>query len=158
MIIDEIDLEILQFLQDDAKMPAKEMASQLGLTTTPIYERIKKMEAEGLILKYQAVLDPHKLDQTLLVYMSITLKEHGKVQRNKFIASILKLEQILEFSHTSGSFDFFIKARFTDIDTYRDFLVNRISTIENINDIESHIVLEELKPNSTIKLSHNARS
>ena len=154
MQLDRIDLGILEFLQNDAKMSANDIGAELGLTTTPIYERIKKLEREGIIDSYRAILSPPSLERGLLVYMSVTLKEHGTKYRTAFVEHVLTLAPVMEFVHTSGSFDFFIKARFRDIPDYRDFLVNKISTIENIGDIESYIVLEELKLTSKISLDH----
>jgi len=151
--MDAIDQQILDFLQEDGKITAKEMASKLNLTPTPIYERIKKLEQIGIIKKYVALLNADLLNQSLTVFLNICIKEHQKDQRQKFINKIKELEVISEFYHTSGAYDFLAKVRFANVKEYRDFLVNDIASIENIGDIDSQIVLEEIKSSTQIKLN-----
>ena len=150
--LDEIDLQILDFLQEDAKITAKEMASRLSLTPTPIYERVKKLEAEGVIQNYVALLHPEKMGKRLVVFLNITIKEHEQKLRNKFVAEISELDDITELYHTSGQYDFLANVRFDTIQEYRDFLVNKVSMISNIGDLDSSIVLEEIKSTTAIKI------
>jgi len=84
--------------------------------------------------------------------MNITIKDHHSDKRNEFVAQMEKLEPVMEFYHTSGSFDFLVKVRFSDIKSFRDFLVNDVASIHNISDIESQIVLEEIKYSTKIIL------
>ena len=143
--MDEIDIKILEFIQDDAKQSAKEMAAKLSLTTTPVYERIKKLENLGIIRQYVALLNADVLGKNLLVFMNITIKDHHTNQRNEFVERLSKIPSVSELYHTSGTFDFLAKVRFSNIKEYRNFLVNEVSTIPNISDIDSQIVLEEIK-------------
>lgn len=150
--MDVIDIKILEFLQKDAKLTAKEMAQKLSLTPTPIYERIKKMEKLGIIKSYVALLDAEKVNRGLTVFLNITIKEHQLKPRQKFINDINQLKEVVALYHTSGSHDFLAKVRFGSIKEYRDFLVNDITSIENIGDIDSQIVLEEIKSTTAIIL------
>ena len=150
--MDEYDMKILDFLQIDAKLTAKELASKLSLSQTPIYERIKKLEKSGAIKGYVAILNANVVNKNLIVFMNITIKEHGNVKRNKFIKDISKLKDVSEFYHTSGAYDFLAKVRFSNVREYRDFLVNNIAQQENISDIDSQIVLEEIKASTYICL------
>ena len=150
--MDAIDRQILDFLQKDGKITAKEMATNLNLTPTPIYERIKKLEQIGIIKKYVALLDADLLNQGLTVFMNICIKEHQKEHRNKFISQVEILKDVTEFYHTSGSYDFLAKVRFSNVKEYRNFLVDKIASIENIGDIDSQIVLEEIKSTTSIGL------
>ena len=150
--MDEFDKKILDFLQKNAKLTAKEMASELALSQTPIYERIKKLEKMGVIKDYVAILDGEILNKALIVYMNITVKEHGHESRKKFIDKISGLKDVAELYHTSGTYDFLAKVRFANVKEYRDFLVNHIATVENISDIDSQIVLEEIKSSTYINL------
>ncbi|MBT3684247.1 MAG: Lrp/AsnC family transcriptional regulator [Cryomorphaceae bacterium] len=150
--MDEYDMKILDFLQIDAKLTAKELASKLSLSQTPIYERIKKLEKSGAIKGYVAILNANVVNKNLIVFMNITIKEHGNIKRNKFIEDISKLKDVSEFYHTSGSYDFLAKVRFSNVREYRDFLVNHIAQQENISDIDSQIVLEEIKASTYICL------
>ena len=150
--MDAIDQQILDFLQEDGKITAKEMASKLNLTPTPIYERIKKLEQIGIIKKYVALLDADILNKSLTVFLNICIKEHQKDQRQKFINKVKELDDISEFYHTSGAYDFLAKVKFSNVKEYIDFLVNDIASIENIGDIDSQIVLEEIKSTTSIRL------
>jgi DNA-binding Lrp family transcriptional regulator len=152
IIMDEYDMKILDFLQIDAKLTAKELASKLSLSQTPIYERIKKLEKSGAIKGYVAILNANVVNKNLIVFMNITIKEHGNIKRNKFIEDISKLKDVSEFYHTSGAYDFLAKVRFSNVREYRDFLVNNIAQQENISDIDSQIVLEEIKASTYICL------
>ena len=154
MKIDEVDLKILDFLQKDANLTAKELSAKLSLSSTPIYERIKKLENAGVIKKYVALLDPEKLNQHLMVFINITIKEHNQVRRTAFLEKLLSLEDVLELYHTSGSHDFMAKVRVENIKQYRDFLVNKVAPIQNIGDIDSQIVLDEIKLTTEVRLSN----
>jgi len=150
--MDATDKKILEILQVNAMITAKEMAQKLSLTTTPIYERIKKLQKSGIIKQYVALLDANLVGKSILVFMNITIKDHHSDKRNEFVKEIKRLDSVIEFYHTSGSFDFLAKVRFSDIKTFRDFLVNDVASIYNISDIESQIVLEEIKYSTKITL------
>ena len=150
--MDQIDCKILDFLQKDAKLTAKEMADKLALTPTPVYERIKKMERAGIIKSYVALVDAQKVGRGLMVFLNITIKEHQKKQRSECVQQIQQLPDVVELYHTSGSHDFLAKVRFENVRSYRDFLVNEVSAIANIGDIDSQIVLEEIKVETSVRL------
>lgn len=150
MKIDLIDRKILDFLQKDAKLTAKEMAAKLSLTPTPIYERIKKMERSGIIKSYVAILNEDMVNRSLTVFLNITIKEHQNDYRQKFIDDISVLPDIVELYHTSGTYDFLAKVRFESIKEYRNFLVNELTAIQNIGDIDSQIVLDNIKCSTVI--------
>ncbi len=148
--MDNYDKKILDFLQKNAKLTAKEMADKLSLSQTPIYERIKKLEKMGIIKDYVAILDGEILGKGFIVYMNITIKDHSHNKRQEFIKKLSSLKDVSELYHTSGSFDFMAKVRFASVKEYRDFLVNEIATVDNISDIDSQIVLEEIKSSTYI--------
>lgn len=150
--MDAIDLKILDILQQDSNITAKELGAKLSLSATPIYERIKKLEKQGYIKGYVALLDPILLDKGLTVFISISIKDHQKKARMEFMNTLLRLEDIVEFYHISGTHDFMAKVRFSNIKEYRDFLVDKVAPAENIADISSQIVLEEIKSTTQIKI------
>jgi len=115
--MDATDKKILEILQVNAMITAKEMAQKLSLTTTPIYERIKKLQKSGIIKQYVALLDANLVGKSILVFMNITIKDHHSDKRNEFVKEIKRLDSVIEFYHTSGSFDFLAKVRFSDIKT-----------------------------------------
>jgi len=150
--MDEFDKKILYFLQKDAKLTAKELSNRLSLSQTPIYERIKKLEKLGVIKSYVAILNADVINKSLTVFMNISIKEHGHKSRKKFIDDISKLKDVSELYFTSGSYDFIAKVRFFSVKEYRDFLVDQIAIVENINDIDSQIVLEEIIASTSFNL------
>lgn len=145
-------MNILDLLQRDAKITAKDLSARLSLSVTPIYERIRKLEKSGIIKQYVAILDPEKVDKSLVVFLNLTIKEHNMEARTNLLNRLTALDEISELYHTSGTYDFVAKVRFSTIKEYKDFLVNQVASIENIADIESHIVLEEIKHSTRINL------
>jgi DNA-binding Lrp family transcriptional regulator len=152
MKLDQIDTQILEKLQENAMITAKELASEMSLTTTPIYERIKKLQNSGIIKKYVALLDAELLGKTITVFINITIKDHHSSKRDEFVEQMKKIPTVMEFYHTSGSFDFLVKVCFSNIHEFRYFLVNELSIVQNISDIESQIVLQEVKYSTSILL------
>lgn len=150
--LDEIDLEILNYLQNDGKLTAKNLADKIDLTQTPVYERIKKLEKLGIIKQYVALLDPALLNKNLIVFLNVSVREHDLSSRNKLVKALSKLQEIVELYHTSGLADFTAKVRVADIKEYRRLLVDKISVIDNIKDLTSNIVLEEIKYTTNIPL------
>jgi Lrp/AsnC family leucine-responsive transcriptional regulator len=150
--MNSIDLKILEMLQTNSGRTAKEMATELSLTTTPVYERIKKLEKAGFIKQYVALLNTDLLNMNIIVFMNITIKDHHKEARDEFVKNMEALEEISEFYYTSGNFDFLAKVRFSNIHDYRHFLVDKVSSIRNINGIDSQIVLKEIKYSTRVVL------
>ena len=150
MKLDAIDFKILKYLQKDAKTTVKEMAHLLSLTPTPVYERIKKLERHKVIKKYVALIDPMAVNRSVLVVVNISMSNHSKDTREQFIRSISKFPEIMEILNTAGTYDYITKGRFSGIHHYKDFLVNKLSNLKGIKDIDSHIVLEEIKSSSRI--------
>lgn len=142
--IDDIDKQILSFLNEDAFMSNKEMAQRLGMSATPIHERIKKMEKEGIIKGYKAVIDPHKLGKTLTVFCEITLKEHAADYLKQFEDDAMSLKEVQECYCVSGNSDFLLKIVVADMDDYRDFILHKLASIKNIGNAQSHFVMNEI--------------
>lgn len=143
--IDEIDLKILRLLQIDSDITTKEIAQKIHLSTTPVYERIKKLEQNGYIKKYVAVLDREKLDKDLVVFCNITLKEHSKTIGHQFVKDILSLKEVTECYNVSGDYDFLLKVMVKDMRAYQDFVLNQLGEIENIGSAHSTFVMGEIK-------------
>lgn len=139
--MDKIDFQILNLLQKDSTVPIKEIARQVGLSYTPTYERIKQME-EKEIIKYRAIVTaPHKVGIRLFVYCNITLKEQSKKSLLNFEKSIAKLPEVLEVISLSGIYDYMLKIATRDIQSYNDFIMNKLADIPNIGQYHSNIVM-----------------
>ncbi len=143
--IDEIDLKLLNLLQDNSRITIRNLSEKLFLSTTPIYERIKKLEKSGLIKQYITLLDPKKIDRNLIVFISINLTKHTKEVVEAFEKAIAKLDEVSECYYISGNFDFLLKVYCKDMDAYHDFLTDKLSIIENISQFYSSFVLTNSK-------------
>jgi Lrp/AsnC family transcriptional regulator, leucine-responsive regulatory protein len=142
---DDIDIKILKELQKDSNLTTKQLAELVNLSSTPVFERVKKLEAKGLIKKYVAVLDYEKLNKGLLVFCNITLKQHTKDIGNQFVQDILSLDEVTECYNISGDYDFLLKVMVRDMKDYQNFVLNRLGSIENIGSAHSTFVMGEIK-------------
>lgn len=143
--LDSKDLSILTLLQQNARMTVKEISEKVHLSTTPVHERIKRMEAEGVIKQYAAIVDYSKVKRGLMVICYVSLKEHSKNAGVKFIQTINKLNEVIECYNISGEFDFMLKVVAENMDAYYDFHVNKLSPIENMGHVQSVFVMGIIK-------------
>jgi DNA-binding Lrp family transcriptional regulator len=145
LILDEIDLSILKWLQQNAKATVKEIANKVHLSTTPVHERIKRMERNGVIKQYATLVDHTKVKKGLMVICYVSLKEHSKTAGTKFIKHIMALPEVIECYNISGEFDFMLKVVEENMDTYYNFHVNKLSQSENIGHVQSVFVMGIIK-------------
>lgn len=153
-MLDNIDLDILRLMQEDAKITTKELSLKLHLTTTPIHERIKRLEKEGYIQKYVAILDKQKLKRGLIVFCNISLKQHTSEIGNQFVHDIASLEEVVECHNISGDYDFLLKVLVEDMPGYQQFVMNRLGSLENIGSVKSIFVMGEIKNTWAIPIYH----
>ncbi|SRR5690554_5101911 len=150
--IDHIDKKILNLLQNDGRVTIKEMASQLNMSTTPIFERIKKLEKSGIIKQYAAILDPEKLDKKLYSFAHISLKDHNKETVDLFIEKILKIPEVMECHYVTGNSDFILKILLNDMEQYRDFVMDKLFKMTNIAKVETFLSLSVSKRSHKVPL------
>ncbi|MBO0934628.1 Lrp/AsnC family transcriptional regulator [Fibrella sp. HMF5335] len=143
--LDDIDKRLLRLLQADAKLTTKELAAQLNLTLSPIYERIRRLENLGYIKQYVAVLDKAMLGQSIMAFCQVSMRYHDKAFINKFEEEVQKLEEVQECYHMAGQVDFLLKIHVGSLGEYHDFVKNKLSQIENIGVLNSTFVLKEIK-------------
>lgn len=143
--LDNTDLQILKQLQQDSNISIKDLAAKLFLTATPVYERIKRLEREGYIMKYVALLNKEKLNRSMIVFCNVRLKEHAKNVGANFVKDIVALPEIIECYNIAGDYDFMLKILVADMASYQDFVMNKLSTIENIGNTQSVFVMGEIK-------------
>lgn len=143
--LDATDKKILQLLQEDAKYTHKEIAAQLHLTTTPVYERIKRMEREGVIQQYVALVDRKKIQLSLMAFCNVSLKEHSTNYLVQFEQDIQLLPEVVECYHIAGLFDYLLKVLVKDMDTYQLFVSKKLAALENIGRVQSAFVMTEIK-------------
>lgn len=145
MPLDKTDLRILNMLQNNSNLTTKELAAKVNLSTTPVFERVKKLEKEGYIKKYKAILDPEKLDRGLMVFCNIRLKEHTRKIGNQFVKDILSLDEVTECYNISGDYDFLLKVLVKDMKDYQNFVLNHLGELQNIGSAHSTFVMGEIK-------------
>lgn len=143
--LDSKDLAILRLLQKNARITVKEISDQMHLSTTPVHERIKRMESSGVIKQYVTLLDHAKVKKGLMVICYVSLKEHSKNAGVKFIETMQVLNEVIECYSISGEFDFMLKVMCEDMNAYYDFHVNKLSQIENMGHVQSVFVMGIIK-------------
>ena len=143
--LDDKDFAILHLLQKNARITVKEISDTMHLSTTPVHERIKRMEASGVIKQYATLLDHSKVKRGLMVICYVSLKEHNKKAGVKFIATIQALTDVIECYNISGEFDFMLKVVCEDMNAYYDFHVNKLSQIENMGKVQSIFIMGIIK-------------
>ena len=144
-IPDKKDLAILKLLEQNARITVKEISSKIHLSTTPVHERIKRMEEEGVIKQYATLVDGAKVNKALTVICYVSIRQHGKNAGVKFIKAIQGMNEVIECFSISGEFDFMLKVVCADMNTYYDFHVNKLSEIENVGQVQSVFVMGVIK-------------
>lgn len=150
--MDKIDYEILLHLQKNAKQNTKEIASKIGLSVTPTYERIRKLEKQEVIKSYVALLDRDKIGKQIIAYCQVTLLQHQKLLMSDFAHKISALPEIMECHHVSGNFDFLLKIVADDINQFYEFINDKLSIIEGISTIHTSFVMHSFKDSTVYEL------
>ena len=127
VVLDKKDMAILKLLQQNARITVKEISEKVHLSTTPVHERIKRMEESGVIKQYATLVDHSKVKKGLMVICYVSLKQHNKSAGSKFIKTINELNEVIECYNISGEFDFMLKVVAENMDAYYDFHVNKLS-------------------------------
>ena len=143
--IDNVDLQLLNILHDNSKHTVKELAKMVNLSASPVFERIKRLENNGYIKKYIALLDAEKLNRGFIVFCNIKLKQHDRTIGNQFVNDIMKIEEIVECYNISGDYDFLMKVFAKDMKHYQDFVFNKLGAVKSIGSTQSTFVMSEIK-------------
>ncbi|WP_298433394.1 winged helix-turn-helix transcriptional regulator [Ottowia sp.] len=143
--IDRIDRRILDVLQRQGRLPMTELAQEVGLSTSPVTERVRRMERAGIITGYQARVDPAALGRPLLVFVELTLSSKSGELFEKLRAELLHEPRVLECHLVSGRFDYLIKARLSAMSEYRELLAQILKKIPVPAQSNSYVVMEEIK-------------
>ena len=150
--LDKTDLMILRALQQNARLTTKELAAQVHLSTTPVFERQKRLERMGYIRKYVAVLDADKLNRGFIVFCNVKLRRMNRDIAQDFADRIRDTEQVSECYNISGNFDFMLKIHAPDMKEYQEFILNTLGAIESVGSIESTFVMSEIKNDCGISI------
>lgn len=143
--LDPKDMEILRALQHNARLSNKELSAKVHLSTTPTYERVKRLEKLGFIKEYATILDEAKLNKGFAVFCSIKLRRINSEYANAFTDMIKKVPEVTECYNISGSFDYLLRVQVPDMRSYQKLLLEVVGRHENIDSMESTFVMEEIK-------------
>ena len=150
--MDAIDKKLLGLLQADTKKTTKEFSMVLNLSVTAVYERIKKLEREGVISKYVAILDRNKVEKAFVVFCHIKLIQHTKDLIHTFESEVIKLDEVLECFHVSGDYDYILKVHVKDMDEFREFMVTKLTGLKHIGSTHSSFMIGEVKNTTAFTL------
>lgn len=148
--LDAVDQQILRMLQEDAKINIKEIAAKLNMTKTPIYERIKRLEKEGVIEKYVTVLNRKKLNSSIIVFFEGSLKVDKFEQAQEFYAAVAEMPEIVECYLLGGENDFMLKVIAPELDRYHDFYATKIASLPRVGRIKGSFVIKEIKHSTVL--------
>ena len=138
-------MQILRTLQENARLTVKELASKVSLSSTPVFERLKRLEGSGYIRKYMVVLDAEKLNRGFVVFCSVKLRRMNRDIAAEFARIVQDIPEVTECYNISGSFDYLLKIHAPDMKHYQEFILNVLGTIDSLGSIESMFVMDEVK-------------
>lgn len=152
MKLDDIDRKLLTLLQTDSKTGVKELASTLGLTKTPVYDRIRRLEEARLIKKYVAVVEQSQLPSYMVVFCSVSLDSQKLQAIESFSAAVLGFPEVMECYLMGGANDFLLKLIVRDLNDFHQFSSGKLAALENISKIQSSFVLNEIKSSTVVPI------
>ena len=145
--LDATDLSILRCLQQDARLTIKDISREVNLSSTPVFERIKRMEREGYIKRYVTILDAEKLHKGFIVFCSVRLSPLNKKVAEEFCDTIREIPEVTECYNISGHYDYLLKVHAPDMKYYQEFVLNVLGQLPMLGSLESTFVMEEVKNN-----------
>jgi len=151
--LDQTDLKILSLLQEDSNRTNKSIAEELGMTITPIFERIKRLEEKGVIDKYVAVLNKKKLGLRRTIFIGVTLKGHTRDYLERFVKIVDDFDEVIECHRVSGNYDYLLKIVVADVEAYENFILTKLTLISDLGSVQSLIVLSTSKEHKGLNLS-----
>jgi len=152
MGFDTTDKAILELLQEDSKQTNKELSNKLILSVTAVYERIKKLEKAGVIGKYVALVNKEKINKSFVAFCHIKLIQHSQEYVMKFEREVRNLNEVVECYHISGDYDYLLKVIVSDMKAFREFMVEKLTTINHIGSTHSMFVINEVKHTTAINI------
>lgn len=152
MLLDKTDIRLLELLQADARLTTKELADKLGKSVTPVYERKRRLENEGFITRYTAIVDKNKIGKSLVAFTNVQLRQHAQQILLNFEKTIVKFEEVMECYHMTGVYDYLLKVAVTDMAAYQDFIVNKLAKLTDIGTVQSSFVMTEVKHETAYKI------
>lgn len=144
-LLDAVDMEILRALQKNARLTTKELAAMVNLSTTPVFERVKRLEQRGYVKGYVAVLDAEKLGRGFVVFCSVKMRRIGREIAEDFARVVRSIPEVTECYNISGSYDYLLKIHAPNMKYYQEFVLNILGNIDHLGSLESTFVMDEIK-------------
>ena len=144
-VLDAVDMEILRALQKNARLTTKELAAMVNLSTTPVFERVKRLEQRGYVKGYVAVLDAEKLGRGFVVFCSVKMRRIGREIAEDFARVVRSIPEVTECCNISGSYDYLLKIHAPNMKYYQEFVLNILGNIDHLGSLESTFVMDEIK-------------
>lgn len=143
--LDKVDIQMLRVLQEDGRLTIKELASRVSLSSTPVFERLRRLESNGYIRKYVALLDAEKVNHGFAVFCNVKLARINADTHKSFAAAIKDFEEVTECYNISGDYDYLLKIQVRDMKEYQQFLVGKLGRVEGVTSMQSVFVMDEIK-------------
>lgn len=150
--LDDLDLKILAILQNDGRISMVDLGNRVGLSETPCARRVKRLEAEGIIKRYVALLDSDKVGAGVKALVQVRLRRQTKAAVEEFEQAIRNLSEVIECDLIAGDYDYVLHVRLKDVPALKDFIRDQLITIESISETRSMIVLEAIKSTTAVPL------
>ncbi len=150
--LDKIDQSILKILQKDGRISNVKLAQSINLSPTPCLERVKRLEKDGYIRGYVALLNSDLLGSALVSFIEVSLDRTTTRALDDFRSAVMKMEEVQECHMVAGGFDYLIKVRTRDMAHYRRFLGEKLSVLPDISSTHTYVVMEEVKSTSSIAI------
>lgn len=150
--LDSTDLSILKLLQHNARLTIKEIAAKLNLSTTPIFDRMKRMERDNVIDRYVAIVNPEKVGKSIFAFVHISLKEHARPEVEAFVNQVIDFKEVMECYHVTGDADFVLKVCLESMEAYNEFVLDKLSIVKNIGKLETRFCLSIRKSSTELPL------
>ncbi len=155
--LDAIDVKLLEALQDEGRLTNAELADRVALSPSPCWRRLKRLEGEGVIRGFQAILDRRKLGLGVTAFVSILLENHSEVTARAFEAGVAALPEIVSCHNVSGHFDFLLQVVAEDLDSFSHLVLNRVRTLPGVKEINTSFSLKEVKATSRLPIPGGVR-
>ena len=152
MKLDEIDIKLLNLLQENCMMPIKNLAQKINLSIAPTHDRIKKLEKQGLIKKYVALIDNTLVNKSLINYCNVSIYKHNTDKFAIFENAIRAMDEVLECYCIAGNSDYLLKIITSDMEEYQKFILTKLAKLDIISNINSQFVLKPIKYSTSINL------
>ncbi len=153
--LDETDIKILKILQTDSHLTTKELAAKVHLSSTPVFERVRRLEKEGYIRGYVALLDADKLENGLCIFCNVKLKQHNCGLGHEFMTAIQNIEEVTECYNISGDFDYMLKIYVNSMKHYQNFVLDTLGQIPSVGSIQSNFVMATVKYSTALPIKSN---